>query len=110
MTELEYAPDNEKPLLRRLVKTILGHGNTISINDGEVDTLDYCTNQSEILKALTTTGEDYIFIHNSAKEPMGHFWLIYDNGSEGEPMIVITDYSANTYCESIWNSLDKVFG
>ena len=38
---------------------------------------------------------------------IGWFELIYNNGSEHEPMIVISDYSANDVCEEIMREVEQ---
>jgi hypothetical protein len=40
----------------------------------------------------------------------GWFSLIYHNGSENEPMVVISDYSVNDWTDNVYRKLDEAFG
>ncbi len=95
----EYLPINERPVVTALLTALIAAGKAITINDGEenVVTSDKIT---ELRPELASTGEDYIVFEG------GYFWLIYNNGSEDEPMIVISDYSDNEFCDGIWNDLN----
>ena len=99
----KYLPTNERPVVTALLTAILAAGKTITINDGEEDvvTSDKLT---ELRPELASTGEDYIYFDG------GTFWLIYNNGSEEDPMIVIADYSANDFCDEIYNTLNAKYG
>lgn len=99
----KYLPENERPVVTALLTALIDSGQTITINDGEEDliTSDKLT---ELRPELAGTGEDYITFDG------GFFWLIYNNGSEQDPMIVIADYSANDFCDDIWDSLNDKYG
>ena len=99
----KYLPENERPVVTALLTALIAAGKTITIYDGEEDlvTSDKLT---ELRPELAGTGEDYITFDG------GFFWLIYNNGSEGDPMIVIADYSANDLCDDIWNKLNRKYG
>ena len=99
----QYVPEHERPVITALLKALLDAGKTVTINDGEEDivTSDKLT---ELRPELGGTGEDYITGEGFT------FYLIYNNGSEGDPMIVICDYSANEFCDNIWNELNKKYG
>ncbi len=99
----KYLPTNERPVVTALLTAILAAGKTITIFDGEEDiiTSDKLT---ELRPALAGTGEDYINFDG------GWFWLIYDNGSEQDPMIVIADYTVSELTEKIWNDLNEKYG
>jgi hypothetical protein len=99
----EYLPTNERPVVTALLTAILAAGKTITINDGEEDVVS-SDKLTELRPELASTGEDYIYFDG------GTFWLIYNNGSEQDPMIVIADYSANAFCEEIWNTLNDKYG
>ena len=102
-TYSEYLPENERPVVTALLTAILAAGKTININDGE-DDLVTSDKLTELRPALAGAGEDYIDFDG------GFFWLIYNNGSEGDPMIVIADYAANEFCDKIWNDLNSKYG
>jgi len=99
----EYLPTHERPIVTALLTALLNAGKTITINDGE-DDLVTSDKLTELRPELAGTGEDYIRFDG------GFFWLIYNNGSDGDPMIVITNYSANDFCHTIWNDLNKQYG
>ena len=93
-----------------LVKHILSDGHSISIwnGDPEEPEIDKSTDMSEIFKASTATGEDLFEIFNNEGTKLGWFHLIYCNGSAHEPMMAITDYANNAYCDKLWKTLDRV--
>jgi len=105
----------ERPVCAALIQEILDLdlGFEVWISDGE-DTVYKGTNKLEALKEMAGTGEDTISLVKrvEGENPVryGWFYLIYNNGSDNEPMIVISDYSANERCETIWKKLDKKFG
>ena len=99
----QFVPTNERPVLTALLKALLDAGKTITINDGE-DDLITSDKLTELRPELGGTGEDYIIFAG------GMFYIIYDNGSEDDPMIVISDYSDNEFCNEIWNSLNAKYG
>ena len=110
MSYSEYLPKHERPVVTALLTAILAAGTailaagmTITINDGEEDivTSDKLT---ELQAELGGTGEDYIVTEN------GSFYLIYNNGSDYDPMIVITDYTSTDFCDKIWNTLNDKYG
>jgi len=105
MSYSKYVPTNERPVLSALITAALQGGNTISVNDSEEYILKRSTSINAIRSALGSSGEDTVLIRNSAGDQLGWFWLIYNNGSDGDPMIVIADYSSNDYCNQIWNAL-----
>ena len=98
----KYLPTHERPVVSALLQAILATGNQITINDGEEDLIT-SSKLTELRPELAGTGEDYITFKG------GCFHLIYNNGSEGDPMIVISDYSYNAVCDEIWNSLDAQY-
>ncbi len=54
--------------------------------------------------------EDEFLIKDANDKFLAWFYLIYNNGSDYDPMVVISDYSANDYAEGIWNTLNENFG
>jgi hypothetical protein len=102
-TYSEYLPKHERPVVTALLTAILAAGKTITINDGE-ENLITSEKLTELRPELAGSGEDYIEFDG------GMFYLIYNNGSEGDPMVVITDYSDNEFCDKIWNDLNAKYG
>ena len=101
----DYVPKNERPVLSALITAALQGGNTISVYDSEEYVLKRSRSLGAIRAALGGAGEDQLLIRNSDGDQLGWFYLIYNNGSEGDPMIVIADYAGNDYCDQIWNGL-----
>ena len=62
----------------------------------------------EILEAMSQSGEDIIIPCDTAGEGVGWFYLIYANGSEGEPMICMSDMSANPICMAIDKKVQRI--
>lgn len=96
----------EEWYVRKLVRNILSRGYTISVNDGEEWTLVDNRHEDQIMAALGTTDEDFIKMKDPLDyKSLGVFSLIYGNDPEGEE--VVSDYTSNRLCETIWR---EVFG
>lgn len=80
MTEIEIK------IAEQLVDDILAEGYTITVNDGEEDTVIGSRDKAQIMEALRTTDEDYIRIMDGDIH-VGVVWLIWGNGCD-----VISDY------------------
>jgi len=106
----EYAPEWERPMISKLIDLCLEAGGSVTVHDSEEFILEKCSDKLEIITNLATSGEDTISVHDKAGECYGWFLLIYNNGSEGDPMIVIADHSDNEACGAIWNKLNDEFG
>lgn len=109
MSYSKYVPQNERPVISSLITRCLKNGNTISVFDSEEFVLKRSTKINEIRTALGGAGEDQLLIRDSDGNRVGMFWLIYNNGSDGDPMIVIADYSGNDFCDEIWNKLNEKY-
>ena len=104
-----YVPKTERPVLSALIKSVLADGHTISVYDTEEYVLKRSASFIAIRNALGGSGEDMLLIRNTAGDRIGWFYLIYNNGSEDDPMIVISDYSVNDYCERIYSALNAKY-
>ena len=80
-------------------------GNTISVFDSEEYVLKRSKSINAIRSELGAAGEDQLLIRDGAGDQIGWFYLIYNNGSEGDPMVVICDCTANEFCDTICNDL-----
>jgi predicted fused transcriptional regulator/phosphomethylpyrimidine kinase len=100
-----YVPKHERPVLSALLTMALKDDNTVSLCDGEEWVVKRSTSINEVRTEMGAAEEDTLVIRNVFGDKLGFFYLIYDNGSEGEPMVVIADYQANEYCESIYREL-----
>lgn len=100
-----YPPKWERPVLLALVKAILRRGYPISIWMEDEPIIERSTDLAEIIKNLAAGDGDAIIMDEG--QGIGWFELIYNNGSEHEPMIVISDYSANDVCEEIMREVEQ---
>ena len=90
---------HERPVVTALLTALTAAGKVVTINDGEDDVVT--SDKLSVLRPeLGGTGEDLLIFDG------GFFHLIYNNGSINDPMIVISDYSFNDFCEDIWQRLD----
>ena len=106
----EYAAPCERPVLQLLVDLCLRDGGTVSIWDTEEWSVEKSTDKLEILNNLSQAEMDQLESYDKDGELRGWFSLIYNNGSEGEPMVVISDYGMNDWTENVYRKLDEVFG
>jgi len=95
-----YPPKWERPVLLALVKAILKRGHTISIYLEDEPMIEHSSDLEEVIKNLAAGDQDTLMI-----DGLGWFSLIYNNGSEHEPMVVISDYSANEVCDEIYKEV-----
>lgn len=103
----------ERPVLNALVSLALADtGNSVSVSiAGEYEyEVQNSRDPQEILSNMALGDEDEFLIKDSNNSQLAWFLLIYNNGSDYDPMIVISDYSANDYAEGIWNTLNENFG
>ena len=106
----EYAAPCERPVIQKLVDLCLWDSGTVSVWDGEELSVQRSTDRTEILNNLAQTEMDQLEAYDKDDAMRGWFLLIYNNGSEHEPMVVISDYSANDWTESVYRKLDEAFG
>ena len=100
-----YPPKWERPVLLALVKAILKRGYPISIWMEDEPIIERSTDLAEIIKNLAAGDGDAIIMDEG--QGIGWFDLIYNNGSEHEPMIVISDYSDNHLCNEIISDIEE---
>lgn len=111
--EPQGATPVERPVLNALVNLALADtGNSVSVSiAGEYEyEVQNSRDPQEILSNMALGDEDEFLIKDSNNSQLAWFLLIYNNGSDYDPMIVISDYSANDYAEGIWNTLNENFG
>ena len=97
-----YTSEGEAKYARKLIRAILAKGHKVSISDSEEWTVKGSTDFDEITRAMASTGMDTVRVRDADKAKLGDFMLIYQNGEGDE---VIADYSANDFCEAIWNEV-----
>jgi len=113
INEPQGATAAERPVLNALVNLALADtGNSVSVSiAGEYEyEVKNSRDPQEILSNMALGDEDEFLIKDSNNSQLAWFLLIYNNGSDHDPMVVISDYSANDYAEGIWNTLNENFG
>lgn len=95
-TAMEYAKPGERTVARKLVRTLLGKGLSISVYDSEEWTVKQSTNGAEILNALATTDEDQLLVRDAEGDKVGWFYLVWGNDPSGEELIA--DHTDNDLC------------
>lgn len=77
-----YASVVEQRIARRLVRSILHAGHTISVNDGEAFIVRRSRDRNAILAALCTTDSDTLVVRRADGERIGFAMLIWGNGAD----------------------------
>ena len=106
----KYAAPCERPVIQKAVDLCLWDSGTVSVWDGEELSVQRSTDRTEILNNLAQTEMDQLEAYDKDGGMRGWFSLIYNNGSENEPMIVISDYSVNDWTENVYRKLGEAFG
>lgn len=82
----------EKQIARATVQALIDATFTVTMNDGEDDTVIQSTNVKEIVGAMFTTDEDYLFAYDAITgKKIGMVYFVY--GNDGYD--VINDYSTS---------------
>lgn len=100
-----YTNADDKVCVHNLLKLALANGNKVSVHDGEEWALKNSNSITEIKAALASTGNDALKIKDSDGKQLAVFWLIYNNGSEGDPLVCISDYTDNEFSNAVYNAL-----
>jgi len=87
---IPHGTTNEKLIVGKLVQDILAAGNTITVNDGEDETLVCSTDAKAIFEALASTDEDYVIVNSNQNGRYGWVRLIWGNDHD-----IISDYTTN---------------
>lgn len=102
-----YPPMWERPVLLALVKAILKRGYWITVDmEGEY-MVERTTSLEDVIKNLAAGDEDVLVFGTENDDQLGWLSLIYNNGSEHEPMVVISDYSASDVCDEIVREVEQ---
>lgn len=80
----------EKRIATEVINEALRMGHAISVNDGEETTLTHSRIAGDILAAMFTTDEDWLFIMDGVKD-IG--WVRFIYGNDGYD--VVNDYTTN---------------
>lgn len=97
MTEIaisldRYAGKEEAVVARRLVRKALEAGYSLSVHDGTETTVRKSTDRMTVLKAMATTGQDYLIVYSAEGIRLGSLMLVYQSGPGDE---LIADYTDN---------------
>ncbi len=102
--------NGEKRIARKLLSAIFNRGLDVDIHDDT--TICNATlaverakalGETATLRSMGTTEQDVVVVRDSGGLPVGWFHLIYGNADDGEELI--SDYSGNTLCESIYEEV-----
>jgi len=105
-----YPPKWERPVLLALVKAILNRGHQISIYLEDEPMIEHSSDLAEVIKNLAAGDLDSLVIETDGGNSVGWFSLIYNNGSEHDPITVISDHSANDVCDEIMREVEQEVG
>lgn len=100
-----YPPKWERPVLLALVKAILKRGYLVSVEMEEECMVEPTKSLDDVIKNLAAGDADVLSFGTGNGYESGWFSLIYNNGSEHEPMIVISDFSSNDVCDEIYKEV-----
>lgn len=109
----KYANEAERPVCAALVQMLLDEGCAISIFDGEEWVLRRSFSKIRLLNEMAAAESDYLLVESVKGvkfERAGFFSLVYNNGSEYDPMVVIGNWSDSHFCEEIYKQLNAKFG
>lgn len=87
----------ETRIIKQVIKDLLAVPYTITVWDGEEETLSYSSDPALIFKAMRTTDGDHLFVYsksdrvNAVYKGMGWVCLVYGN----DPWEIISDYTTN---------------
>ena len=109
MAYSQYVPKHERPVITMLIQEALARGYRVTVNDGVEDVLKDSLSLRAVQKELGSTGEDWVSFYSPLLQRVGAFYLIYNNGSEGDPMIVIADHIDNALCNEIYDKISAKY-
>lgn len=103
---IDHATTNERRIVGKLVADLLAAGLSLSVNDGEEITVKRSTDAATIFKALGSTGEDYLIVHQLG---LTDKWIRLIWGNDVD---VISDYQTSLEvhlagANALANELDK---
>lgn len=81
----------EAKIIRRMLRTAKGNGWNFSVYEGEELAIGINCDVEETIKALGSTGEDWIRFYDNNGVKLGFVYVIYNNGNDG--LDLITDHS-----------------
>jgi len=94
----------ERRICFALIKQVLADGHALSVFDSEEWTVKSSRDEKLIRAALFTTDGDELVVRDLDNKRLGWFQLTY--GNDGYD--VIGDYTANEYCQSVYDRLEPM--
>lgn len=84
--------ETERKIASQCINDLHNAGYALTVYDGEEETVQRSLDHNEVLGALMTTDEDYLFVHRPGE--LAHFgWVRFIYGNDGPD--VINDYTTN---------------
>ena len=88
-----------------LIDELLQRDKAIRVHDGEEWVLEKAIrNKTKILESLSHSGYDMV------EFDQGAFDLIYNNGSDDDPIILISDYTDNAISNEVYEAVKNKLG
>lgn len=81
----------EREIAEAVIDGALEAGYTLDVYDTEEVTVKNSASKTEILEAMFTTNEDYLYVRNGGTNPFG--WVRFIYGNDGWD--VVNDYTTN---------------
>lgn len=82
----------EGRVARKIVRALLAAGYSITVFDGEEETVIRCRQFASIINAMNTTDQDYLLVYKAGSEKR-HGWVRFIYGNDGWD--VVNDYTTN---------------
>jgi len=96
----------EREIICAIAQAAIDRGFSVSVDNGETFEVERTQSVKAVFDALSTTDEDYIYIHEAGGEPVGYFYCVYGNNGWD----VISDYAwidtAERNTQSVMDELD----
>lgn len=96
----------EREIICAIAQAAIDRGLSVSVDNGETFEVERTQSVKAVFDALSTTDEDYIYIHEAGGEPVGYFYCVYGNNGWD----VISDYAwidtAERNTQSVMDELD----
>ena len=104
-----YCNMADRVFVQVLLEEIFKHDVAVMVDDGEDYVFGTATEDKlKVLNNLTSTGEDTIHVFNKhTSEKLAWFYLIYDNGSDHDPEVCLTDHSCCTFADEVMDAVSK---
>ena len=99
----DYMDNTEKEIVGTLLDAIFQIDVSVDVSDEEECVLRQSRDRRLIEDYTCNTDMTvYVIYDHTTRKRLGHFALVHGNGKD-----VISDFSANAYCDSIWAIIQK---